>query len=227
MSDLELPDIIEEDKKPKEKDIKTIFFDLLGKSYKWVHFRYDCSITPEPILEWLKSDFYLYSVETEAKGHSKDHVHVVASYSTSHTTNTLNNRLVKLIGKDVNRSTSGVRTSFIRALTYICKNFELMKYKGLPNDMVMAMRRHSFEKYNKAAFMASRFEVEHRFYSGEFDFEQFAVKVWLIYDKYLLDLADHNFKAYLRKHYLHNNKDIGKDRARYLADQVRQEVNFW
>lgn len=197
---------------------------LFQSRNRWVHFRYDSLIKPEPILTWLGSTIYMYSVETEELGHSKDHIHVVCNYKTDHTTRTLNNHLVKLLGKDVNKGTSTIRTTQIQSMTYICKLYDTMVHVGLTNEFLATVKLHSWEKMNKTKYSAERFDIEHRFYSYTLTFEELAVAIWELNDKYLIDQSDNAFKSYLRKHYLHRHKDRGKMRASNLAGIVEREI---
>lgn len=200
--------------------------ELLRDQLNWVHFRYDSTLSPLEIFSELNCQTYIYCTETAANGHPKDHTHVVMGTTEKYDSKKLNRLIVKLHKDkpDINKSTSGIRTSQIRAIAYIVKQPEIMKFMGFPPETIKILKKQSYEKLKKEQLTAKLFENEHKYYSRRITFTTFSINYWKILDSSLIDKPDFTYKAYLRKHYLHLNKKAGIQRASQLADQVEKEI---
>ncbi len=199
---------------------------LLQSQYKWVHIRYDSTVSPEPLLTQLDAKIWLYSFETITEGHSKDHVHLVAGCDSIPSAPTLNKYIDSIHENPdgINRSTSKVRTTQIQAMTYICKLTKCMKSKGLTKKFLDVLKAHSYEKLDKIQFSVQQFSNEHEYYANNIGFTKFTANYMHLLDKYLIDKSDPLIMAYIRKHKLHKHPLYIDRRAEHLASRVNEEI---
>lgn len=181
--------------------------ELIEKELYAMHIRMDIHTNDEAMnvfISRFNTKKWAYSRERDPK----DHTHmVITSYDPFPTAPTLN-RWIKqdfgLVGPQ--KSTSSVRTTVQRCLTYICKESDLV-YKGFSPKMIKGLKAQSTKKFSKEKLANELFELETKYYANDIGSRYFATEYGRIRSQYGQSHTKSSVCNYLSKHYFRKNKE--------------------
>lgn len=196
-------------------DLVKFFEDQLT----WYHVRFDSHPEHGKVEEFLnkfESKKYAYSRERDPK----DHTHMVIGTRLKPTAPTVSRWLktyFNMVGSQ--KGTSQVRTTVVRALTYIAKEKDI-HYAGFTKEYIQACVAHSTVKFSKEKVANDLFELESGYYADRITFREFALGYSDIKDKYGQPHSRNQFTSYIVKHKMHKDEHY---RVRWV-DKIVDDV---
>lgn len=206
-------------------DLVDFFSDEENKHLNWIHIRMDQHVDHDKmdtLIDKFKSTKYAYCRETT----TKDHTHlVVGSPNKIPTAPTMNNWIKKITGlTGGEKSTSQVRTTVIRMITYICKE-QLITYKGFQTTFIDGCKLHATKKYEKEAFKNDMFVNEAEYYHDNISFYQFTERFGDIREMYGQTHTKSSVRNYIQKHYFKKHVNRRRQYYRNIAVDVLNDSN--